>query len=187
MQTPKAQTVISAARPQRRKRLFLSLRERRGSSALEFAVVGSALILLVIAIIESFLQLAVSAALEFSALRASRFGITGVNTVRGFTAAQLPSTCRSQIIPWIVNYATGGFLRSANLTVTMNVYSTLAAGEAGTGGTTGAGAGGAIVGYRLDYSQPLLTPLARVVIGRNSVTHTTTLLVKNEPFENATC
>ena len=78
MQTPKAQTVISAARPQRRKRLFLSLRERRGSSALEFAVVGSALILLVIAIIESFLQLAVSAALEFSALRASRFGISGV-------------------------------------------------------------------------------------------------------------
>lgn len=163
------------------------LKNRRGSGAMEFAIIGSALMMLIISIIEAFMQLAAASVLEYAALRASRFGITGSNTVRGVATADLPGSCRSQIIPWIVNYVSGGFLRSANLTVTTTIYSNLSAGVAAGTGTSGAGSGGAIVGYTLTYTQAFITPLATAVIGRANVSHTTSLLVKNEPFDNATC
>lgn len=177
--------------PSNRKTIRLSplaaLRGRRGMTATEFGLVASAAILLLIAIMEAAIQLATAAALDWAALRASRFGMTGGTTVRGSTSGDNVPTCRSAIIPWLVTYRTAGFLNSANLTVTTTVYSSLSTGRAGTGGTTGAGTGGAIIGYQLNYTRPFITPLAAIVTGSSSITHRATLLIKNEPFDNATC
>ena len=164
-----------------------ALTGRRGATALEFGLVSTALLLLVIGIVEAFLQLATVAALEYAALRASRFGITGASTVRNVPSNQLPGSCRSAIIPWIVTYSTNGFLNSNNLTVTMAVYSSINAANGSTGGTSGAGAGGAIVGYTLAYRRAFITPMAAALAGNANLTHTTTLLVKNEPFEDTVC
>ena len=163
-----------------------ALRSKRGATALEFGLIASGLVLLMIAIIESALQIATGAALDWAALRASRFGITGAQTVRNQPPTGVP-TCRSAMIPWLVTYATNGFLQSANLTVTSSIYSGLSGGRSGTGGSSGAGSGGAIVGYTLTYNRPFITPLATALLGRSQFTHTARLLVKNEPFDNATC
>lgn len=145
------------------------------------------LAILMLAIIEISLQLATAAALEWTALRASRFGITGAQTVRNVPqSAQMP-TCRSAIIPWLITYATSGFLQQANLTVTVNVYSNLSSGQSGAGGTSGQGAGGAIVGYQISYRRPFITPIPALITGRTQIVHSASMLVKNEPFENATC
>jgi len=162
-----------------------ALRGRRGTTSLEFAVIASGLFTAIFAILEISLQLATMAALEWTALRASRFGITGSTTVRG-APGSMPS-CRSAIIPWLVNYSTGGFLTSANLVVTVNNYSTLSAGTGGTGGTSGAGAGGAVVGYDLAYTQRFLTPIPALITGSAQMVHRVTIVIKNEPFDNATC
>ena len=164
-----------------------ALRARRGMTATEFGLVASAAVLLFVAILEATLQLATGTALDWAALRASRFGMTGGTTVRGTTPADNVPTCRSAIIPWLVTYRTGGFLNQSELSVTTTVYSSLSTGRGGTGGTAGAGTGGAIIGYQLNYTRPFVTPLAALVAGRSSVTHRATLLIKNEPFDNAVC
>jgi len=164
-----------------------ALRGRRGMTATEFGLIGSAAVLLFIAILEATLQLATGAALDWAALRASRFGMTGGTTVRGTTGADNVPACRSAIIPWLVTYRTAGFLNQSDLSVTTTVYSSLSTGRGGTGGTAGAGAGGAIIGYQLDYTRPFVTPLAALVAGRSSIIHRATLLIKNEPFDNVVC
>ena len=119
-----------------------ALRGRRGMTATEFGLIGSAAVLLFVAILEATLQLATGAALDWAALRASRFGMTGGATVRGTTVADAMPSCRSAIIPWLVTYRTAGFLNQSDLSVTTTVYSNLTSGRGGTGGTAGAGTGG---------------------------------------------
>lgn len=158
---------------------------RRGVAAVEFGLIGVAFITLIFAIMEVALQLTTIAALEWATLRVSRFGSIGTNTAPG-TGSSPPGmpSCRSAMIPWLVSYSTADYLKSANLTVTMSVLSSLGATGAGT---AGAGAGGAIVRYSLVYRQDYITPIIATLAGATYVTHNTTLVVKNEPFENAYC
>lgn len=172
-------------------RLSRVLRNRRGASALEFALVAGPFFVLIIGMMESAWQLATSAALDHAALKASRFGATGTDSIpawqRGGTApADLP-TCRSTGIAWIVSSATGGLIRAGqDLTVTTATWGNVG-GITGSG-TAGAGNGGQITSYTIRYRQAFITgQVAASLWGSNGFIHQTTIVIKNEPFENATC
>jgi Flp pilus assembly protein TadG len=174
-------------RPSRRPRPWPL--DRRGAAAAEFAIIAIPFFVTIIATMEAAWQLATGAALDHAALRASRYGITGSNAPPAWQTQghQNVPTCRSQNIPWLVTVSTGGMLRAANLTVSTAAWS--AVNGAGTGtGTQGAGSGGQIVAYSLTYRQPFITgAVAAAIWGGDSFLHRAFLLVKNEPFENATC
>lgn len=164
---------------------------RRGASASEFAILAGPLFLLILGTIEAAWQLATGAALDHAALKASRFGATGTDSIptwqQGNTApADLP-TCRSTGIIWMVTRATNGLIRAgANLTVTNATWSNL--GTLTGDGTATAGTGGQITSYTIRYRQPFITgQVAATLWGSDGFTHQTTIVVKNEPFQNATC
>ena len=162
---------------------------RRGVAATELAIISIPFFIIIIGCMEVAWQLATGAALDHAALRASRYGITGSNTPPSWqtTGQQNVPTCRSQNIVWLVTQATGGMLKSANLTVTTTSWSNVSGAGTGTG-TAGAGSGGQIIAYTLTYRQPFITgALASSLFGGNSFTHQAYLMVKNEPFENAAC
>lgn len=183
---------VAAIAGQRRRR-WLSpravLRARRGATAAEFALVAIPFFLLLLGGLETALQIGAAAALDHAALRASRFGVTGDN---GASVGAPPNgqgkNCRSDAIPWMVSNVTGGFLRPANLTVTTTTYGNYAGAALGQGGTAGAGAGGEIVVYRLRYRQRfMLEGFAERLFGTPFITHAADLVVRNEPFTDATC
>ena len=171
-------------------RLRQALRCRGGFTAVEFAVAAIPAILLLGACIETGWQMATAAALDYGAARAGRFAVTGANTVGG--AAGAPA-CRSQAIPWMVSYATGGFLHQDRLTYAAKSYANYAAASTGQGGASGAGTGGQTVSYTLTYKQPYLFPeivkflLPHLVTEGSYREYSTTFLAKNEPFTDAAC
>ncbi len=140
---------------------------------------------------EAAWQLATSIALDHAALRSSRFGAIGADSIpafqRGGTAPTDLPTCRSTGIAWLVSASTGGLIRSgANLTVTTEAWSNL--GTIAGNGTAGAGNGGQITSYVISYRQTFITgAVAASLWGSDGFTHQTTIVIKNEPFENATC
>jgi hypothetical protein len=167
------------------------IRSRRGASALEFALVGAPFFFLIIGTMEAAWQLATSAALDHAALKASRFGAIGTNTIpslqRGNTPPDDLPSCRSTGISWLVSTSTGGLIRAgANLTVTTATWNNVA-GITGSG-TAGAGTGGQVTSYTIRYRQPFITgAVAASLWGSDGFTHQTTIVIKNEPFENTTC
>lgn len=171
--------------PQGPGRLLSVLRSRRGTTALEFAIASVPFLMLFIGIIELAWQFTTAAALDAAVLRASRFGVTGQATTANEPAQY---TCRSQTIAWIITSSTGGFLKGANLTVSTAAYGN-ASDLSGNTFASGAGTGGQIVSYSVTYTQPFLTGVAwtNFVGGSGAITHRATVVVKNEPFDNATC
>jgi Flp pilus assembly protein TadG len=161
------------------------LRSRRGTTALEFAIAAVPFVLLLIGIMELAWQGATAAALDAAVLRASRFGITGQATLAGEPPQY---TCRSDTIKWVISNSTGGFLKPENLVVTTAAYGSASALSGGTP-VAGAGTGGQVVTYGVTYTQPFLTGSAwiNLVGGSGSLKHQATVVVKNEPFTNATC
>ncbi len=162
---------------------------RRGVATTELALIAIPFFVVVIGCLEVGWQLATGAALDHAALRASRFGMTGSNTPPSWqtTGQQNVPTCRSQNIAWLVTQSTGGLLQAANLTIATANWSNVSGSGTGTG-TAGAGAGGEIISYTLTYRQPFITGVvASTLFGGTEFTHRAFLMVKNEPFENATC
>ena len=158
--------------------------ESRGTTALEFALAAVPFIILLIGIIELALQYTTAAALDAAVLRASRFGVTGQATATGEPGQY---TCRSQTIAWVITSSFGGFLKPQNLTVSTAAYGN-AADLSGGIPVAGAGTGGQIVRYTVTYTQPFLTGAwINLIGGAAALTHTATIVVKNEPFDNATC
>jgi hypothetical protein len=86
----------------------------------------------------------------------------------------------------VITDSTGGFLKAEHLTVSIASYGS----ASGLGGASsaGAGGGGQIVTYTVTYEQPFLTGAwINVIGGTASMIHSATIVVKNEPFDNATC
>ncbi|MBR0650424.1 pilus assembly protein [Roseomonas terrae] len=162
---------------------------RRGAAASEFAIIAIPFFIMIIGIMEASWQLMTGAALDHAALRASRYGITGSNTPPAWqtTGQQNVPTCRTQNIAWLVSQSTNGLLQQSHLVVTTTMWPGVAGAGTGTG-STGAGAGGQIISYTLSYEQPSITGgIATLLFGKDAFTHRAFLMVKNEPFENATC
>jgi Flp pilus assembly pilin Flp len=167
------------------------LRRRRGTTAVEFALIAGPFMTLILGTCEIAWQLATSAALDHAALKASRFGSTGANAIpewqRGGTAPEDMPSCRSTGIRWLVPSSTGNLIRdNANLTVTTASWGNL--GTIAGDGTAGAGASSQITSYTIRYMQPFISgPIAASLWGGPGFTHQSTIVIKNEPFDTTAC
>jgi Flp pilus assembly protein TadG len=147
---------------------------RRGSVILEFALIGPVVITLMVGIFELGMQLMTGAMLDYGVRMAARWGVTGRATPDGSTRE---AYIRSQILG-----ATGGFLKTGQLSVTLTAYGSWANALGRTGATGGPGGSGAVVSYSVSYVQPVMTPPAVALLGRREFRHTGVLVVNNEPY-----
>ena len=152
-------------------------RDRRGGTAVEFAVVASVFLLLVFLTIDATWAMTVELALNDAVQAASRLGSLGTLP---------PSGSREDSIKAAMVTQAAGLLSSSNLTVTMQSFGAVYNyGHHAANATQTAGAGGSrwLVQYVVTYTQPLLTPVTPIILGgRTSLVHNTTIMVQNEPF-----
>ncbi|MBV9783902.1 MAG: pilus assembly protein [Acidisphaera sp.] len=154
-------------------------RDRSGDTTVEFAVVGSVMISLMLLMLETGWQMVTETALAYGARTASRFGITGQTTVPG--ANPQPAT-RAAAIQYLVTARTAGILDPMQVSLSTKSYGSPAQFGNASDATAGAGSSGSIVEYDVSYTQPYLTPIAVAITGQTGVTHHATVIVQNEPF-----
>lgn len=166
---------------------------QQGSSALEFAIVAPAFLVIALGIIEIGMQGAVSAALNIGTRSASRLGSTGTVGASGTNGAVATDAARQTAIRSAVLSASGGLLQDARLTVTQQAYETVANAAAGQNAASGPGGAGRFVRYTLTYQQPSCagdwSKIFMGLLGTSSAlpavfVHTSTILVTNEPFQS---
>jgi len=145
------------------------LRDQRGTTAVEFAVVGSAFLGLIFFTVDATWAMAVEMVMNDAVQEASRFGSIGTTTTADIKAKIVAQSA--------------GLLDSNNLTVTVQSYgSAYTYGQANAAApTAGAGSGRQLVQYVVSYKQSLLTPVGIAAMGA-TITHSTAIMVQNEPF-----
>lgn len=158
----------------------------RGIATVEFAMLMPVLLVVALGAIEFGLQASVASALDFGARAAGRTGVTGggYNPVTQITQRQ--TSLRNAVLA-----GSFGWLKdTSQLTIGEKSYNTIAEAQADpagtdmTKGTPGAGGPTQYVRYRLSYVQPLWVnvKLIKDMIGRDSFTYNSTVLVQNEPY-----
>ncbi|MDE7548143.1 pilus assembly protein [Acetobacter fabarum] len=150
--------------------------DRRGATAIEFALAFLFLIMVVVGTIEIGWQLETEAALRNGVDEAIRFASTGQSIVPNVKASP---TCRAQAIVFLVTLRAPILLKAENLQITSaaNNATVVPSGGSGFGG-----AGGDTMIYTFVYTQPYLTFFGRWIMHSSSMKHTVSSLVKNEPF-----
>ncbi|MFT8243808.1 TadE/TadG family type IV pilus assembly protein [Roseomonas sp. BN140053] len=146
---------------------------RRGVAALEFGLLAPVLVTLFCAILEYSFQELTAATLDMGMREASRFGATGALKPDWLTGT--PPATREEAIRRVVLHYGSPVLKSEGLVISTTLLS--------NAGRNTAGGSGDLVLYRLDYTQPFLTPLAVLVTGRRATAHhRSTTVIRNEPF-----
>ncbi len=175
-------------------------RNRKGTSAIEFALSGSFLVTILIGLVELGVVFLVSGSLENAVLTSSRFGITG-NTPSGVT--------REDVIRDLIDTNTFGLIDQEDVQINTIVYDNFsdigqpepfaddnANGEWNQGedftdvngngqydtdvGLAGLGGPGDIVLYRIRYRINTLTTLFDPIF--HIIDHSATVAVRNEPY-----
>jgi hypothetical protein len=161
-------------------RLSRRRRARRGTVLLELGLVGPVLAVLMLTVLEGAWQALTAATLDIGAREASRFGATGA-AFPDWLPPPAPAT-REEAIRRVVLHFGPTVLQQDRLMLVLEAY----AGPAGLAtprdAVFSAGEAGQTVVYALTYDQPLLTPLAPLLLGRSALTHTSRMVVRNEPF-----
>lgn len=167
---------VACPPPNRTSRLRLRLPRlgRDGTTSLEFALVGPVLVFLVVMIVELSWQLTTDLALNLGAIIGSRYGTIG-------SGADANGSRDASVRNAVISIA-GGVLQSSQLTLTDQNYANAQAYATGGSSTGGSGATGTFVVYSLSYQQPFLTGIPSLFLSGTSITHTTTVVVQNEPF-----
>ena len=157
-------------------------RDRNGTTALEFAIIGPIFFVVLLMIFEFAVQLAVDLALNFGTASAARYAITGA--VTGTSGSQGSNATNDAAIRNVIVSSTGGLLASSRVMVTASSYASPASYAAGTSGVSGSnGSSGSIVVYSVTYNQPFLTGLPALVGSTTtSIVHHATVIVQNEPY-----
>lgn len=180
----------------------LLLRDRNGSTMVEFAIVFPAFLVMVLGIIEIAMVIFIASSIESAVLEASRFGITGGSSAGGAS--------RQQRVLDIVEENTYGLVDMDAVEIETLVYGSFAdigepepfddenlsgvhddgepftdvngngvwdpdMGEAGLGGPSD------VVVYSVTYDWGIMTPLFQGIMG-DSVRHTSSVAVRNEPY-----
>ena len=178
-------------------------RAEGGVTAVEFAFVAPALLLLLMGIVEFSLIMLTYGVMESATTVSARLGSTGFTT---------SGISREQTILNAIDARAGTLIDTSKLTITSKFYGAFDqindpepfidsnhngqydAGEAytdvnGNGkwdsdmGTAGYGQGGDIVVYTVSYPWAIQTPIMSELIGTNGIfTITTHAVTKNEPF-----
>lgn len=177
------------------------LRDCRGATIVEFALVFPVFLLAVIGGIEVAIVLFISSSIEAAVLEASRYGVTG-GTVDGVT--------REERVLGIVGTKTYGMVDMDAVDMETLVYTSFAdigepepfeddngnaAYDDGEGytdvngngqwdadmGAAGLGGPSDVVVYRLSYEWGIVTPMMRGVLG-DTARHVSSVAVRNEPY-----
>lgn len=179
--------------------------DRRGITAIEFAVTVPVLVLMAMAAVEFGMIMFVTSLMEGGLREASRYGVTG---------REFPGVTRADHIVKIVKEHTLGFvdMNKADLkTIVYPSFSSIGKGESyidGNGnnaydvgetftdankngawdsdaGSAGAGGSGQVVVYRISYPWKLITPYAEAIVGAGGVLPIhASIAVRNEPWES---
>jgi len=179
-------------------------RDIRGITAVEFALIAPVFLLFVLGIIEFGLVQYASATLEGATMQSARMGKTGY-TDDGIS--------REDYIISVVEDRASGLLDPALLSIDTQTYGQFDhihepepitndvngngiydAGDAyedingnaqwdADMGAAGLGGAGDIVVYTVTYEWPLMTPLISSVIGQDSIPLSSSVVVRNEPWE----
>lgn len=177
------------------------VRDTRGSTIVEFAIVFPVFILMLIGIIEIAVVIFIGSSIESAVLQASRFGITG-GTSSGVS--------REQRVLDIVSDSTYGLVKMESVEIDTLVYGSFAdigkpepfdddngsgaydAGEPfsdvnGNGiwdpdmGAAGLGGPNDVVVYSVTYDWGIMTPIMQGIMG-DSIRHVSSVAVRNEPY-----
>ncbi len=157
-------------------------RDRSGTTALEFAIVGPVFIIVLLMVFEFAMQLAVDLALNYGTGAAARYAVTGA--VTGTSGSQGSNNTNNIAIRNIIVSSTGGLLNPNRVMVTATSYANPSSYAAGTGQVSGSnGSSGSVVVYSITYNQPFMTGLPTLVGSTTtSITHQATVIVQNEPY-----
>jgi Flp pilus assembly protein TadG len=155
----------------------LSQRARKGTTAVEMALIAPVFFLLLMGMTEMGLMLGAQQLLENATFNTSRLAKTGYVT-SGQTQGQ---TVNQVLNNELQSYGT--LLSPANVTMTSTSYTSFTNSGTGTSGTTGMGAATQIVVYTVKYPWKLFTPMLSAIIGTNGVVNLTSqIVVRNEPY-----
>lgn len=159
-----------------------SWRDRRGTTALEFAIVGPVFIAALLMAFDFAVQLAVDLALNYGTSAAARYAITGA--VTGTSGSSGSNATNDATIRNLIVSSTGGLLDPSRVMVTATSYANPSSYAAGAGKVSGSnGYSGSVVVYSITYTQPFLTGLPTLLASTSSsITHQTTVVVQNEPY-----
>ncbi len=192
---------VSTSISRNRRTWRLVLRDKSGSTMVEFAIVFPAFLVMVLGIIEVAMVIFISSSIESAVLEASRFGITG-GTSGGIS--------RQQRVLDIVSENTYGLVDMSTVDVETLVYGSFAdIGEPepfddanGSGsfddgeiftdvngngmwdadmGAAGLGGPSDVVVYSVRYDWGVMTPMFQGIMG-DSVRHVSSVAVRNEPY-----
>lgn len=201
--TPPRSAALPPARTRAGCRRAALLRDRRGSAAVDFAIIGPALVLMLIGILEASMLLASQTLLQSAVVDAARSGLTG-QSGNGLT--------RAELIRLAADRVGGNLIKPEHLRLETLVYTSFAnigepepytdvnsngahdPGEPftdinGNGswdrdqGRSGLGGPNDIVLYRVLYDWQPMTPLLRGLLpngGRLELS--ASFAVRNEPF-----
>lgn len=155
------------------------LRDRRGSAAMEFGIVGTVFVLMLLGVLELGRIEAASMVLEGAAREASRYGVTGDSdpTAPPVTPAQRLAKIRN-----IVNAQVAGFLDATQITIDVQSYSSFSGVGVPGQATPGAGGPNDVVVYTLTYPQKVISSLIASVLNMTTVLHSARVVVRNEPY-----
>lgn len=153
---------------------------RRGSIVLEFTLLAPVLMGLMMTVMEGAWQALTAATLDIGAREASRFGATG-EAAPSWLPPPAPAT-REEAVRRVVLWFGPHVLSPDHLSLRVTAYDGPAAMTTPASGQSGAGAAVQTVLYELTYQQPFLSPFPALVLGRNSLDHTSRMIVRNEPF-----
>lgn len=152
-------------------------RLRKGSTAVEMALVAPVFFLLLMGMTEIALMLTAQQLLENATFNTSRLAKTGFSTT-GQTQAQTVGQILNNELQ-----SFGTLIDVSKVTMTSTSYTSFSnIGTAGQG-TSGMGTAQQVVVYTVSYPWKLFTPMLSAIIGTNgNVTLTSGIVVRNEPY-----
>jgi Flp pilus assembly protein TadG len=141
-----------------------------GVSAIEFALVGPVIFLMILGTLEIALDMVVDASVQMAAQQASRTGIINVNPSTGTRADQAKKVVNSILSPWT---AIGG-----NIAIDARAYSSYNDVNS-TNFQSSMGGFGDVVSYNITLTMPTFTGIPNL-IGVSKMVFTRNFLVQNE-------
>ena len=150
-----------------------------GTVAVEFAIIGSVFVSLLLLAMEVGWQMVIEAALGAGGRAASRFGTTGTLVAAGVTP---PPTTRDGSILQLVLLNSGGLLHPTLLTITETSYASFADAMTNLTPRTERAVPARSYDTHFTYKQAYLTPIAIAITQQDFLLHTLSVTVLNEPF-----
>jgi Flp pilus assembly protein TadG len=144
--------------------------DARGVSAIEFALVGPVVLLLIIGTMEIALDMIVDASVQLAAQQASRTGLTNVTPSSGSRADQAKAVVTNILAPWT---AIGG-----TVTIVERAYSSYND-VGGTNYQSTLGGFGDVVSYNISVTMPTFSGITKL-FGVSQMTFQRNFIVQNE-------